>query len=396
MNDDVDEPGEEGPGAGDGLPGRPLADAARASEAWSMLSGLLEAARLVPEHRALPDGSLPLTLLSGFLGAGKTTLLNRLLSEPDGRRLAVIVNDFGRINIDAKLVRSRTDRMISLTNGCACCTVAGDLARTLAELVGQPLPPEALLLEASGLADPRGIAQVALMNPALRLDGVLTLVDAVGFAGDRDTAAIARTLHAQLDAADLIVLTKSDEATPAQRAGARELLEREYADKPVVDAVMGDLPASVVLGIRSTRDPRGEAPIGTDHAGAFVSVALQALDPLDPKRLETFLAGLGPRVLRGKGVIRIAGDPRRFVYQRVGQRYTMVPDDPWGDEPAISSMVLVGLKEAFNAAAVRQAFGRLRDPATVNAPAPPCQPESDRESLRSETLVSRPSSPSSG
>ena len=93
-------------------------------------------------------------------------------------RLAVLVNDFGRINIDAELIRSRSENAISLTNGCACCTVAGDLTKALLRLVQDPEPPEAIVLEASGLADPRGIAQVALANPALRLDGVLTVVDA--------------------------------------------------------------------------------------------------------------------------------------------------------------------------------------------------------------------------
>ncbi|MBA3508391.1 MAG: GTP-binding protein, partial [Betaproteobacteria bacterium] len=126
-----------------------------------------------PVQRAAP-GSLPLTVIGGFLGAGKTTLLNHLLGAPHGRRLAVLVNDFGPINIDAALIRSRSEDTISLANGCACCSVAGDLTRALIELAQRDEPPDAIVLEASGLADPHGIAQVALANPALRLDGVLT------------------------------------------------------------------------------------------------------------------------------------------------------------------------------------------------------------------------------
>ena len=286
--DEPDSPGARLRAGPPVLPGAPRS-AASAVEAWQMLAGLLEAARVMPAALRAPDGSLPLTILSGFLGAGKTTLLNRLLLEPGGRRLAVLVNDFGRINIDADLVRSRTDDMISLTNGCVCCTVSSELTRTLIDLAQRADPPDALVLEASGLADPRGIAQVALSNPALRLDGVITLVDAAAFAEPASDEVVA-TITRQYDAADVFVLTKTDESGAAQQAMVRDWLAGRYPATPVVTALHGELPASVVLGLHSTRDPRAAPPAPWTHSDAFESWSLHSPTGLDAARLRSRIA----------------------------------------------------------------------------------------------------------
>lgn len=334
-------------------------DASRRAEAWQMLAGLLEATRVVPASLRAADGSLPLTLLSGFLGAGKTTLLNRLLADPGGRRLAVLVNDFGRINIDAQLVRARTDDMISLANGCVCCTVSTELTRTLIDLAQRPDPPDAIVLEASGLADPRGIAQVALANPALRLDGVLTLVDVPAFAdGLPDEAADAVSL--QLSAADLIVLTKTDEASPEQLQRVRAQLASRWPAAPVVASVQGDLPAAVVLGIGSTRDPRAEPAAPWEHSAAFESWSLQSAQPLDGPRLQAFLDALPSRLLRAKGVLHLAHDPqRRHVLQRVGRRTSLVAEAPWGAEAPASTLVLIGPRGCVDGARLKHDFTQL-------------------------------------
>ena len=228
---------------------------AAAAETWQMLSGIIQAAQMIPGALRAADDSLPLTVIGGFLGAGKTTLLNRLLVAPHGRRIAVLVNDFGRIDIDAALIRSRTDDMISLSNGCACCSVAGDLTKALVVLAQREEPPEAIVLEASGLADPRGIAQVALANPALRLDGLLTVVDAETLGALSESEPTRGPLMAQLSSADLIVLNKLDLADAELIEVFREELLSAGADKvfavsgatgagipELLDAVLGYLP----------------------------------------------------------------------------------------------------------------------------------------------------------
>ncbi len=335
------------------------ADRARAAEAWAMLSGLFEASRLIPPMQRAAPGTLPLTVVSGFLGAGKTTLLNGLLLEPHGQRIAVLVNDFGRIAIDASLILSRHEDTIALTNGCACCSVAGDLTRTLVQLAQRPEPPDAIVLEASGLADPHGIAQVALANPALRLDGVLTVLDAETIAERAADPACRDTFMAQIMAADLLVLNKLDLLDATAQSAARRWLAATVPSRPVLDAVQAKVPAAVALGLNSPRMPT--RPPARGHAAAFESWELTSPVPMDRAETQAMLAALPHGILRAKGFLQFADDPRsRTLYQRVGRRWTFSPSGAFDGAEPESALVVIAQAGAIDGEHVKQAWNDCR------------------------------------
>jgi G3E family GTPase len=312
-----------------------------ADDTLRMLAGLIEATRIVPQSLRAAPGSLPLTVIGGFLGAGKTTLVNRLLVEPHGLRLAVLVNDFGRINIDAALVRSRTADTIALTNGCACCSISGDLTRALVDLAQRDDPPQAIVIEASGVADPRSLAQVALANPALRLDALVTIVDAetvFTHAADMQHGAL---FHSQVDAADVVVLNKRDLVAAESFGAARAWIETRAPGRPIVAASHADVPAEVLFGIASDRalDATPQAPA---HANHFRTRAFESATPLDEATLLALVDAGDGDVIRAKGIVWLASAPeRRSIFQRVGRRHTLVHGEPWAGEAPRSQVVVI-------------------------------------------------------
>lgn len=330
-----------------------------------MLMGIFEAARLIPTG-VQTSKPLPLTLISGFLGAGKTTLVNRLLSEPHGRRIAVLVNDFGAINIDQELIRSRSDEAIGLTNGCACCSVSGDLTKALLRLLQQPDPPDAVVLEASGVADPHGIVQVALANPAIRLDGILTIVDAETFLDRLRDPETAWLVSSQLTAADLIVLNKID-LLNGQTDLVRSRIEQIAAPRTVVEVVQADIPVDLVLGINAEQSSGFRCTMEA-HVSSFASWSGSWDVPLDREMLMARLRRLPANVIRAKGIFTFEDDPmHRSVYQRVGRR------ESFDRETAIassrtSSLVVIGPSSGWSVQDTERHFAATAAP----VPGGPC------------------------
>lgn len=284
--------------------------------------------------RASGATRIPLTVLGGFLGAGKTTLVNALLRRAAGLRLAVLVNDFGAVNIDAALIERAAGDTIALTNGCICCAVGDDLAAGLAAALDRRPAPDHVLIECSGVADPAAIAAIAAVDPELTLAGVVVLADATSVAARLDDPLLAETLRRQLRAAELLVLTKCD---LAGEAASVEALLRPLAPRAALArARMGDLPPELVLG-EWAEGPR-IAPPPARHGAVFASLTLRPLRALEPLALRNALERLPDGVLRAKGVLPLA-DGGRVLVQRVGRRLDLLPH---AGEGAPEALVLIG------------------------------------------------------
>lgn len=278
----------------------------------------------------------PLTLLTGFLGAGKTTLLNRILTERHGRRIAVIVNEFGEIGIDGALVEGAEGGVVELANGCICCATRGQLLKSVHAVLGAAPPPEAILVETSGLADPfpvlSELAHSSLVE-RVDVDGVITVVDAANFDRNLDSAEAA--FH-QIVAADLLLVNKVDLVDPEIPA----LIERGVRvindAASILTCVAGKVPLPVLLGHRDVAPP-GTVPVH-DH-GDFESVTLAPPPAVDHGRLAAWLEALPANVFRAKGFVRLADPPRRMQVSAVGARHAISPARE--DGPA-DTLVVIG------------------------------------------------------
>ncbi len=355
----------------------------------------------------MSEARIPVTVLTGYLGAGKTTLLNRILTEDHGRRYAVIVNEFGEVGIDHELIVHSNEELFEMNNGCICCTVRGDLIRTLHTLLltpdGRPATFDAIIVETTGLADPGPVAQTFFVDPQLRektrLDSITTLVDARHITGQLATS---REAVEQVAFADQIVLNKTDlvdEAALRQvEAALRRInplapLQRALRSRVPLDTVLGrggfDLQRIVALEPDFLQPAHGEAGHVHDahcdhghedhqdqnqdqdhdhdhiHDDGITSVSLQSTRPMNAERVQQWLATLvatqGADILRAKGIVNVLGDERRMVFQSVHRVLEGDWQRPWhSDELRHSRLVFIGRN--LDAAALRAGFNACSSP----------------------------------
>lgn len=266
---------------------------------------------------------LPVTLLGGYLGAGKTTLVNALLRRAAGRRLAVLVNEFGALPIDADLIAARQDDLLTIAGGCICCSYGSDLVGALLDLVDRRVRLDHLIIETSGVALPDAVAQALTLVPGLARDGIVVLADAETLPARAADRYLADTILRQIAAADLVVLTKTDLLEPLARAGRRAWLAERWPAARVVEAVRGDLPVDLVLGPRGgAASPEGGAAAPL-HAPGYVSCVIQVLAPVAPRAFAAALAAATPQLLRAKGFVTDATGVAHAI-QIVGHRHDSV------------------------------------------------------------------------
>ena len=201
---------------------------------------------------------IPVTLIGGYLGAGKTSLLNHLLTHAGGERLAVLVNDFGALGLDAALVARRDADTVTLTNGCVCCSIADDFGAALDAQVRADEPPERIVVETSGVAEPAKTARYASGWPGVRLDAVLTVVDLETIRARAKDRFVGDLVVRQIESADLIVANKSDRVDASTRRSAAQWLARRAPRAAVVETCHGRIAPAIVLGL-DVSEPGGLA-----------------------------------------------------------------------------------------------------------------------------------------
>lgn len=282
----------------------------------------------------MPDPAVPLTVVGGYLGAGKTTILNALLRRPGGRRLGVVVNDFGSLPVDVALLDApATGGVVNLPNGCVCCTLGADLHDALAAMLAARPRPDHVVIEASGVANP-AVAAAWGTAPPFEPGGVLVVAAADAIRSVARDRYVGGEVVRQLAGADIILVTRSDLCAPAARDAVDDWLEERAPGVPRITATNGDVPTDVILGAR----PAGVRPAGHQHdVGALYSVTEWAADaPVGRAGLDRFLAALAPGVLRAKGVIAL-DDGTGVVVQVVGARVEVRGSEP----PARSALTVI-------------------------------------------------------
>ena len=324
----------------------------------------------------MPDPRIPVTVLTGYHGAGKTTLLNRILSEDHGRRYAVIVNEFGEIGIDGDLIVGADEELFEMNNGCICCTVRGDLIRTLHALLeqsrGSARPFDAIIVETTGLADPGPVVQTFFVDPVLQagtvLDSVTTVVDAAHIGRRLDDS---REAAEQIAFADQIVLNKIElvdqdqllaiearlrrlnplapiHRTQRARIALEDILERGGFDlERIVSLEPQFLAATAPPDLAHVHDEHCGHGHDHVHDHGISSVSLSSHWPMDSASLSRWLQALvaaqGQDILRLKGIIDVQGEPRQMVVQGVHMLLEGDLQRPWRPaEPRSSRLVFIG------------------------------------------------------
>jgi len=265
-------------------------------------------------------------LVTGFLGSGKTTVVNHLLAHAEGRRIAAVVNDFGAINIDAELIAGAADGVVSLNNGCICCSLESDLLRTLADLLRRDPRPEVIVIETSGVADPTDVVR-NLMDPVIwreaPLETVLCVVDATTPVAVLDDA----LLRSQIRASDVVALSKVDLADAADQARVREAVRAIRPAAVLVDVPHGEIPLALVFPSDVDRTPAPYAPARPlPAADRFETLSWTSEQPVSLSRLQQAIGRLAPKLARAKGLFDTVEQPGRLmVFQFAGGRATLAP-----------------------------------------------------------------------
>jgi cobalamin biosynthesis protein CobW len=334
------------------------------------------------------------TVITGFLGSGKTTLIRHLMSNAGGRKLAVLVNEFGTVGVDGEILKScaiedcPAENIVELANGCICCTVADDFIPTIEALMDLPTRPDHILIETSGLALPKPLLK-AFDWPAIRsritVDGVIALADAEAVAAGRFAAdegavdaqrradesldhetPLSEVFEDQISCADIVLMSKADLAGETGLDRARQVIAAESPRVvPILPMSEGVIDPNVVLGLKAAaEDDLAARP--SHHDGAddhehddFETVVIPMPEVADPATLVAAIERLATeqQILRVKGYVAVSGKPMRMLVQAVGARVRHQYDRPWGETPRQGHLVVIAEHDHIDPAAIRDVLG---------------------------------------
>lgn len=324
----------------------------RALDTMDFFAGLIEAAALPRSKVPCAVTPIPTIVLSGFLGAGKTTLLRHLLTASHGMKIAALVNDFAALNIDTTLISDVSDDTTALQNGCICCSLSGGVARSLAEIVDRDAPVDAIVIEASGVSDPSGIAHVAQTVEGIELDSIVAVVDASEpTQGEAQDTLAAR----QVAAAKLILLNKCDLVSPEVAAGVEARLRASAPHAQVLRTTHCAVPTALLFDAAMRPELAEHShPVHADDT--FASIVLHQSRPIDRVAFETCLNDLPSGVFRAKGFVTFLDAPSPVLLQLVGRRWSLTDSS---DRSVETGLVVIGHADSFQHGDITGHFAAL-------------------------------------
>jgi G3E family GTPase len=294
---------------------------------------------------------IPITILTWFLGSGKTTLLNHIIRNANGRRIAVVENEFWSTGIDAELIEKSTEEIVEISNGCICCTVRKDFMEAIERLLASGREIDHIIIESSGMSEPLPIAQSFLMNDMwwrVKLDSIICLVDALNIVNNLTQNT--NTALEQIELADFCIVTKWEQAGPMILGSIEDVIRRVNAHAPIIHLPTAQIPLDLLLDTDRISLEDAKEMVDTrdehTHSETFWNFVHKSEYLFDHIRLSEFFRELPYEIYRVKGFIHLANDPKKtFLVQKVGARFTIEEVE---NPPKEKQNVLVFIGENLN------------------------------------------------